>query len=174
MWGLPIYFFLLWFPFKGNESQQSCQSSVIKISASHRDRGIRSRSLIDTAGSDLAVSLTPRDPSRGFNDTGGSASMTYKHLHAGYRGVIETVGFDPAVSLILLDPIPRCHWERGTLSRGLIDTAESELCKRLSWISRRIRSHMRNGLKGPWGGLFDEKTRVENRVTLSLENTLFL
>jgi hypothetical protein len=31
-------------------------------------------------------------------------------------------------------------------SRGVIDTAESELCKRLSRISRRNRSHMQNGI----------------------------
>jgi hypothetical protein len=43
-------------------------------------------------------------------------------------------------------PIARSHWNRGTRSWGPLETAESELCKRLS---RQILSHMWNGFS-PW------------------------
>jgi hypothetical protein len=72
------------------------------------------------------------------------------------------------VSLTPRDSIPRSHWHRGIRSRGLIETAESELCKRLSRFSLRIRSYMRNSLS-PWiralGGIvWFKKPRVENLV----------
>jgi hypothetical protein len=44
---------------------------------------------------------------------------------------------------------PRSHWNRGIRFRGLIETAGSELCKRLSRFSRGKRSHMQNGFR-PW------------------------
>jgi hypothetical protein len=63
MWCLPIYFFLLWFPFKGNASQSD------PIPRSHWHRWIRIRGLIEAtesfskiSKSDPAVSLKPRDP----------------------------------------------------------------------------------------------------------------
>jgi hypothetical protein len=80
------------------------------------------------------------------------------------RGVIETMESftkmfmsDPTVSLRSWKPISRSHWNRGNQSRGLIETAEtnpvvsaeSVLCKWLSRITRRIRSHMQNCFS-PW------------------------
>jgi hypothetical protein len=56
---------------------------------------------------------------------------------------------DSAVSLRPRDWFPQSHWNRGIRFCGLIETAESELCKRLSQFSRRKRSHMPNGFR-PW------------------------
>jgi hypothetical protein len=55
-----------------------------------------------------------------------------------------------------LNPLPLSHWDYGIFnknvkvnSRGVIDTADLKLFKRLSRFSRRIRSHMWNGFS-PW------------------------
>jgi hypothetical protein len=60
---------------------------------------------------------------------------------------------------ILWREVNRSHWNRGIRFRGLIETAGSELCKRLS---RRKRSHMQNGFR-PWiralGGIVWWKNR---------------
>jgi hypothetical protein len=42
------------------------------------------------------------------------------------RGIIDTAGFEPAVSLTLRDLIPQCNWHRGIESCGVNDTAESD------------------------------------------------
>jgi hypothetical protein len=81
------------------------------------------------------------------------------------RGLIETAEIltkifmsDPAVSLR-----PRDFWQIVYVrSRGLIETAGSELCTRLSRFSRRKRSHMQNVFR-PWiralGGIVWWKNR---------------
>jgi hypothetical protein len=74
---LHMYWFLRWFPFKGNENQYSFLSQY----------------------SIPAVSKN-------------------------FRGLIETVWTDPAVSLRPHDSIPKSHWVRGNRSHGLIETAE--------------------------------------------------
>jgi hypothetical protein len=81
-----------------------------------------------------------------------------------FRGLVVTAESDPSVSLKSRAPIPRFQWHRwilfrglmehgicyknvhsgsrwncGNRSRGLLETTESELCKRLSLISRRNR-----------------------------------
>jgi hypothetical protein len=84
------------------------------------------------------------------------------------------------VSLTPLNPLPLSHLDYGKLyknvhvrSRGVIDTAEPELFKRLTRLSRRIRSHMRTALvreSGPLMGLFDEQTESRNsRDTVPLK-----
>jgi hypothetical protein len=109
---------------------------------------------------DPPVSLTPPD------------LILQSHWHSWIRFhcLIETMEFfyqvisrgviDTTVSLTTRDLIPRYYWQRGIWSRGVIDTAESELFEWLSRFSRRIWSHMQNGFS-PWiralGGLFDEK-----------------
>jgi hypothetical protein len=100
---------------------------------------------------------------------------------------------------VFLSLIPRCQWHRwiyfrcliettGSFSknynlqkvrsRGVIDTAESKLFKRLSRFSQQIRRHMRNGFS-PWiralGGIvWWKKSEGENLVTLSFLEQLHL
>jgi hypothetical protein len=90
----------------------------------------------------------------------------------------KSIRKSPKFYLTPRDLIARSHWHRWIRFRCLIettelfninvqfrsrgDTAESELFTRLSRFSRRIRSHMRKGFSresGPYGGLFDEKSR---------------
>jgi hypothetical protein len=92
-----------------------------------------------------------------------------------FSGPIETTESltavtDPMVSLKPQEPIPWSHWNCRNRSRSLIETVESELCKLLSQISLRLRSHLRNSVS-PWiralEGLFDEKNEGKNLMTLS-------
>jgi hypothetical protein len=106
----------------------------------------------------FAVSWRPRDPIPWFQ----------WHRWICFRCLIETTK--------LLQKCPHrilwSHWNWGIWSRGLIETAESELCKQLSKFSQRIRSHMRNAFI-QWiraiGDCLMKKPRVENLVTLSLK-----
>jgi hypothetical protein len=102
MWCLLMYFFLLWFTFKGS-------------------------------GSDPVASLTPREP----------IPRSQWHVLIWSRCAIDTKGLDPAVAMTPLNPFKKISKSAPAVS--VIDTAESELFKRLSPFSRRIRSHMRNG-----------------------------
>jgi hypothetical protein len=75
------------------------------------------------------------------------------------RFLIDTAG---SASMTPSNPLNLYTKKIHVGSSDLIETAESELCKRLSRISRRIRSHKRNGLS-PWiralRGLCDKKNR---------------
>jgi hypothetical protein len=118
---LHMYLFLLWFPFKGNETQYSFSWRFPRC---HKD----SRGLIETAGFDPAVSLTLRD------------LIPRSHWNRGIwsRSLIEIALTDPAVSLRPRNPIPRLNRNRGIWT-----------LQRLSGFSRLIRSHMQNGFS-PW------------------------
>jgi hypothetical protein len=91
-----------------------------------------SSGVMDTAGSDPAFSLTPRD------------LILHYHWHHG----IGSCGVNDTGWILL----PLSHWDYRIFyknvqvrSLGIIDTAEFELFERLSRFSRLIRSHMRNG-----------------------------
>jgi hypothetical protein len=59
--------------------------------------------------------------------------------HKDFRGLIETAGSDPVVSLKLRDPIPQTHWHHGIQSSGLIDnTGSGPAVSRKQWISLRL------------------------------------
>jgi hypothetical protein len=132
---------------------------------------------IETSETDHAVSLRPQKYWQKFScrirgirheKLCGSVSEQPKYVnkienfcHIS-RGLNETA----------LKPISRSHWDCGIWFRGLIETAGSELCKRLSQFSQQKRSHMQNGSR-PWIRALGwivwwTKPRVENLVTLSL------
>jgi hypothetical protein len=156
-----VYLFICCYPLKCmRANNRFCKNSqvVIRFPRSHWDRRIRFCSLIETAGSDPAGSLKLWDPiprsywnhriksyglmtmlnllPRSHWDIG----IFYTNVHNGNRsrGLLETAGINPAVSLKPQELILWSHWNRRKQSRVPIETAESELCKRLSWISRRI------------------------------------
>jgi hypothetical protein len=141
----PTFIFFYGFNLKVMRADNSFRKDshgVIRFPRSHWDLGIISPSLIETAVSDPAVSYGIY---RGFNDTAESASEFSLRL----LNLFQKCKSDPAVSLKMQKPIPQSHWNRRNQSHGLIETVESELCKRLSPLSRQIQSNMRNGFS-PW------------------------
>jgi hypothetical protein len=97
-----------------------------------------------------AVSLTPRDRIlllQGDNESHWETEFFYNiFLKVGSRGLIETAGSDPAVSLKPRDPIPRSHWKKALARES-----------------------------GPYGGLFDGKNR-ESKISwhCPFNTTLFV
>jgi hypothetical protein len=148
MWCLLMYLFLLWFPLKGK-------------GANNRFREW-SHGLIDTAGSDPAVSLTPRDT------TGSALAVSMTPLNplptTTTKSFTKMSNSDPAVSLPprgIWSRDPRCHWHRG------IRTFQTIIS-----IFSANKSHMRNGFS-PWiraleGIVWWKKPRAENPVALSV------
>jgi hypothetical protein len=128
MWCLHIISFWYGFHLKGmraNTHFREGSRSAIKISA---------------------VSLRSWDP------------IPLSHWDCGIRSRVlnKTAGSDPAVSMTPLNPLPRSDRDYRIFyksvqvrSHCVIETAESELCKRLSRLSQQICSHMRNGFS-PW------------------------
>jgi hypothetical protein len=88
---------------------------------------------------DFAVSLRPLNP------------LPRSHWIRWIRfcGLIETIESASAVSLKPPKPLLRSHWNHGIRFRSLIETAEADNLKQLYRISRRFRSHLRNGFS-PW------------------------
>jgi hypothetical protein len=127
---------------------------------------IKFSGLIENAGSDMKSYAAPAMNNRKYVNKIENFCHRYPQSHwdrgIGFCGLIETAGFESAVSLRPRDSNSRSHWDHGNRFRSLIETAGSELCKLLSRFSRRKRSHMQNGYR-PWiralGGLFDEKNR---------------
>jgi hypothetical protein len=127
---------LLWYPSTENRSHKSF---LWRIPRCHTNF----LGLTETAGSNPAVQWKQWDP------------IPQSHWNRGIRsqGLIETVGSDPAVSMTPLDLLQwrlQIRWifykNFHVGSSSLIQTAESKLCKWLSRISQRIRSHMQNGM----------------------------
>jgi hypothetical protein len=83
------------------------------------DCGIRFHGLIETSGSDPAVSMKPLNPLPRFNLECGPF---YKNVRVGFPALIETAETDPC----------------------LIETAESELYNFVSRLCWRKRNHMQN------------------------------
>jgi hypothetical protein len=119
---------------------------VIRFQRSQLHHRIQSHSLIETLGSDPAVSLKPGDLILRFQ----------WHSWIRFHCLIETTkSFFKCSSWIpQTDPqsywncgnwFLQFHWNRRNQSCGLIETAESELCKKLSQISKQLQSHMWNG-----------------------------
>jgi hypothetical protein len=117
------------------------------------DCGIRFHGLIETSGSDPAVSMKPLNPLPRFNLECGPF---YKNVRVGFPALIETAETDPC----------------------LIETAESELYNFVSRLCWRKRNHMQNVFSlssGPKGELFDEKTEGQkSRNTVPLSRILSL
>jgi hypothetical protein len=125
------------FPFeKMRANDHFCDDScvVIRFPWSYWDRGgIRPRSVIETAGLDPAVSMSPQDPiphglieTAGY-DTAESASVTAESAsvislrlwnllqkYSCWIPLIETAETDPVVSLKPWEPIPQYHRNRET------------------------------------------------------------
>jgi hypothetical protein len=83
----------------------SCQTQ-----RSQWDRGIGSRSLNETAESDPAVSMRPRDPTWKFLSR---FPWSQWDRGIGFRGLNETRGSVPAVSMWPRVRFPRSQWDRG-------------------------------------------------------------
>jgi hypothetical protein len=74
-------------------------------------------------------------------------SVPLKELKADirFRECFRGVTKDFPASMKPPNPLSRSHCNRGSSFRGLMETAEADHFKRISRISLRIRSHMRNG-----------------------------
>jgi hypothetical protein len=81
-----------------------------RIPRSQWDCGIGSRGLNETADSDPAVSMRPRDPTWKFLSRFPQSQWDRR---IGFRGLNETGGSVPAVSMRPLDRFPWSQWDHG-------------------------------------------------------------
>jgi hypothetical protein len=151
MWCFSMYLFCLKYPFKGIESLYSFSQGL----------GVTK----DSAVSLRPLNLLPqslwhcRICFRGSHwDRASASEVSLRTTHciltqcAGENKRLFIYLFiynTESASAVSLKPPNLPYWNRGSGFHGLIETAEANNFKRLSRISRRFRSHMRNGYS-PW------------------------